>query len=131
MGNQELRELQQAYQEEIEERAHNETVLLNDVAAAEARAAQKIAHEQQLNDQKYVHLARDAEESSHARAEIQRKFQERAVVDMQAVATALAETVKAREQADNDIVAALNHYSTGLQGAVCTVSQGALQAVSK
>lgn len=126
--NQELCEFQQGFEEEIADRKLRESDLLEKIRVAEGKAAEKIAHEIQQHDQKYAHLARDAEDSSRAREESQRHFQERAIAEVEAAATSLKSTTKAREQADDDIVIALNHYTQALQGALCTVSQGVLHA---
>mmetsp|Transcript_81778 Transcript_81778/g.265008 ORF Transcript_81778/g.265008 Transcript_81778/m.265008 type:complete len:282 (+) Transcript_81778:55-900(+) len=126
----ELTELRRALEEELAERQEREAAVLTRLSGAEARAAERLGHGRRLCEQRHVQLARDAEESARARQEAHGALQRRAAAELEEARRSLAAASRARERADDDIATALNHYTRGLQDAVCGLSQGALQAAT-
>lgn len=92
---------------------------------------EKLARDQRLLERKFEQLQRDADESVNARDAVERRFQARVQAELEAARAALADTTKARIAADDDIVAALNHYTQELTKAVSSVSQSTVAAVER
>lgn len=125
----ELSELSQAFRADVAARKEREENIAASLEELERRAAAKLERDEQLAGRKFAQLLRDAQESVRGRDEMQQRFQERAEVEIATVKKLLAESIKARVQADDDIVAALDHYTKELQRAVSSVSHGTVQAV--
>jgi len=128
--DQELSDLRRNFEDELAERKENESNVLARICRAEIATDEKLVREHRICEQKYVQLATDAAENSHARQEYQRNYQQKVMTELEDTKRQLAMVTKAREQADDDIVVALNHYTKALQGALSTVSQGTVQAAS-
>merc|ERR1719450_956566 len=90
--------------------------------------AEKIERDDKLAERKYAQLLRDADESVRTRDAAFLRFQDQMNQDLASLKAALSQETKARTQADDDIVAALNHYTKELQRAVGSVSHGTLEA---
>merc|ERR1712012_154590 len=104
-----------------------ERALAARIIRIEEQAADMLSHTEHLCEQKYTRISRDAAESSRVQEDGRQKQQDRLVHEVEDLRRRLHAERRSREQADDDIVAALNHYTQALQGAVCTVSQGALR----
>lgn len=128
---QDLTEFKKAFQLEQTHRQEREKTFHERLESARVHTAEKLARDDQLADRKYAQLLRDADESVRERDREQQKFKEQVDAEIAALKTSISEASKARSQADDDIVAALNHYTKELQQAVSSVSHGALQAAMR
>ncbi|CAE7485163.1 unnamed protein product [Symbiodinium natans] len=128
---QDLAEFRKAFELEQVNRQEREHGLQERLEAAKLQTAEKLARDDQLADRKYAQLLRDADESVRERDREQQKFKEQVDAEIASLKTAISEATQARSQADDDIVAALNHYTKELQQAVSSVSHGALQAAMR
>lgn len=113
---------------ELRNRKDRERMLEETMLTAFKATAEKIVRDEKLAERKYAQLLRDADESVQTRDAAFQRFQEQTERDVASLKAALSRETQARTQADDDIVAALNHYTKELQRAVGTVSHGALEA---
>lgn len=119
-------EFRRGFQDEIA-RHHESGRLLNArIIDLVNVAAQRAAHEQQFNEQKWCQLAREAKEANRAGQEESKHFQDCMMARVDAIKRGICVATKDREQADDDVVAALNHYTQALQGTISSVSRSAL-----
>lgn len=116
-----------AFQEEITRHHESERVVSARIAELERLAMQRALHEQQFSEQKWCQLAREVQEESRMGHGFDQNFQEQMLARVEAVRAGLLAASKDREQADDDIVAALNHYTQTLQGTISSVSRTALR----
>eukprot|EP00930_Biecheleria_cincta_P017386 TRINITY_DN13840_c0_g1_i2.p1 TRINITY_DN13840_c0_g1~~TRINITY_DN13840_c0_g1_i2.p1 ORF type:complete len:335 (-),score=68.04 TRINITY_DN13840_c0_g1_i2:36-1040(-) len=113
---------------ELRTRRERERKLEDRMRTAFKTTAEKIERDDKLAERKYAQLLRDADESVRTRDAASQRYQEQMQRDIAVLRAALSQETQARTQADDDIVAALNHYTKELQRAVGTVSHGALEA---
>jgi len=128
---QDLTDFKKAFEMEQTHRQEREKTFHERLESARVHTAEKLARDDQLADRKYAQLLRDADESVRERDREQQKFKEQVDTEIAALKTSISEASQARSQADDDIVAALNHYTKELQQAVSSVSHGALQAAMR
>mmetsp|Transcript_14130 Transcript_14130/g.26455 ORF Transcript_14130/g.26455 Transcript_14130/m.26455 type:complete len:312 (-) Transcript_14130:98-1033(-) len=128
---QDLAEFKKAFDVERQNRQEREQSLRDRLDNAKRQTAEKLARDDQLAERKYAQLLRDADESVRERDREQQHFKEQVDAEIASLKVAIADASKARSQADDDIVAALNHYTKELQQAVSSVSHGALQAAMR
>mmetsp|Transcript_32328 Transcript_32328/g.58689 ORF Transcript_32328/g.58689 Transcript_32328/m.58689 type:complete len:290 (-) Transcript_32328:79-948(-) len=124
-----LSEFRKSYELELQASQDRELKLHQQIEILSTSTTEKLARDEQLSERKYAQLLRDADESVRVRDAIQKRFQEDLEKEVAKLKEALVDVAKARAQADDDIVAALNHYTKELQKALSSVSQGALEAV--
>merc|ERR1719221_145104 len=115
-----------AFQEEITRHQESGRVVSARIAELERSATQRATHEQQFSEQKWCQLAREVQEETRMGQGYDQNFQEQMMARLEAVRAGLLVASKDREQADDDIVAALNHYTQALQGTISSVSRNAL-----
>lgn len=115
-----------AFEEEIARHHESERVVNARIAEIERLAMQRATHEQQFSEQKWCQLAREVQEESRMGHGYDQNFQEQMLARVEAVRARLLAASKDREQADDDIVVALNHYTQTLQGTISSVSRNAL-----
>lgn len=115
-----------AFQEEITRHQESGRVVNARIAELERLAIQRVTHEQQFREQKWCQLARAVQEESQMGQGYDQNFQKQMLARVEAVRAGLLAASKDREQADDDIVAALNHYTQTLQGTISSVSRNAL-----
>ncbi|CAJ1363245.1 unnamed protein product [Effrenium voratum] len=123
-----LKDFRRSFEVELAARQEREQDLRERLAASKHQMAEKLARDDQLADRKFEQLFRGAGDSVQQRDSEQRRFKEQLDGEIESLKSAIADASKARSQADDDIVAALNHYTKELQQAVSSVSQGSLQA---
>lgn len=125
----ELLELSRAHQADVAACQEREMAIAESLAELERRATAKLERDEQLAERKFAQLLRDAQESVRSRDEAQKLFEDHAVVEIREVQQQLSDSIKVRIQADDDIVAALDHYTKELQRAISSVSHCTVQAV--
>merc|ERR1712048_1151550 len=104
-------------------RREKESMIFQKVEELQARTAEKFDHERQINEHKSKRLFEDLEESKRVRELAHKRFQESAKAELEDARRSCEAEAKARAQADDDIVSALNQYTKGLQEALRSVSQ--------
>merc|ERR1719198_1128746 len=87
------------------------------------RVSSPLTQEQNAREQKYQSLREELEESKRMREKGDEKFQTFILEEVAALKNGLVMESQAREQADDDIVQALNHYTKALQDALRIVNQ--------
>jgi len=127
--DEDLSEFRQSFQLELQASKDREMRLHQQLDELATSTAEKLARDEQLSDRKLAQLVRDADESVRACGVMQQRVQEEVEEEVTKLQHSLADVTKVRAQADDDIVAALNHYTKELQKALSSVSQGALEAV--
>ncbi|CAE8660108.1 unnamed protein product [Polarella glacialis] len=108
-----------------------EAAILKRLADPERQTKSKLKRDDHLSDRKYAQLKRDAEDSVALCEQGRRRFEEQAQTELATVRDSLAEASKVRSQADDDIVAALDHYTQELQRAIASMSQTQLAAAGR
>lgn len=120
--DQDMSSLRSSFQQEAAERAESEKHLHQMVQALEAKTAEKLYHERNMFEHKFGRLHSDFEESKRVREEQRARYEAEVAAELSRVQGAIANARKAREQADDDIVNALNHYTRSLQEALRSAS---------
>lgn len=113
--------LQTVFVNERAERKERETLIVAKLRDLDARTAERIAHEQADCDGKYEELYRELEIAVKD-DEGDRRFQDYVLEEMAALKNGLVVESQMREQADDDIVNALNHYTKAIQEALRAVN---------
>mmetsp|Transcript_55556 Transcript_55556/g.104502 ORF Transcript_55556/g.104502 Transcript_55556/m.104502 type:complete len:262 (-) Transcript_55556:159-944(-) len=110
--------LRSAMQSEVEFRRERETSIATKLLDVEARAGEKLATTVQMCEQKFQQMYDTCQESRHSSEVRERRMQARVIEEVSSLKNNLVVEKQAREQADDDIVNALNHYTKALQGAL-------------
>merc|ERR550514_936267 len=110
--------LQNAFENEKVDRKEREFLIAKKLGDHETRTQGKFEQEQ-----KYQSLREELEESKRMREKGDEKFQTFILEEVAALKNGLVMESQAREQADDDIVQALNHYTKALQDALRIVNQ--------
>merc|ERR1712187_818029 len=97
----------------------------NKIDKLQAHTTEKFKHERHICEQKFNRLADDLEDNRQTRERENKRFQDSAKAEIEAVKQSCEAETRARAQADDDIVTALNHDTKGLQEALRSVSQDA------
>mmetsp|Transcript_31699 Transcript_31699/g.62259 ORF Transcript_31699/g.62259 Transcript_31699/m.62259 type:complete len:268 (-) Transcript_31699:130-933(-) len=115
--------MQNAFENEKIDRRERELAISKKLGEHEARAQAGL--ETQVNDreQRYQSLRGELEEVKRAREKSDDKFQTFILEEVAALKNGLVAESHAREQADDDIVQALNHYTKCLQDALRIINQ--------
>lgn len=112
--------LQQAFQNERSDRKERETLIVARIRDLDARTAERFTNEQKVCDQKYQQLHEEFEVA--VKDDCDKKFQDYILEEMAALKNGLIVETQVREQADDDIVNALNHYTKAVQDSLRTVN---------
>mmetsp|Transcript_53782 Transcript_53782/g.99417 ORF Transcript_53782/g.99417 Transcript_53782/m.99417 type:complete len:276 (+) Transcript_53782:46-873(+) len=112
--------MEKTLQAECQNRQQREEILVSRVLDLEARTAEKLSHERVMREQKFDLLLEELTEMDRLHAGANKKFEEKASVWLHKQRQALADEAKQREQADNEIVIAIQYYTKALQEAVKT-----------
>jgi hypothetical protein len=115
--------LQNAFENEKVDRKEREFLIAKKLGDHETRTQGKFEQEQNAREQKYQSLREELEESKRMREKGDEKFQTFILEEVAALKNGLVMESQAREQADDDIVQALNHYTKALQDALRIVNQ--------
>merc|ERR1719440_2686852 len=115
--------LQNAFENEKVDRKEREFLIAKKLGDHETRTQGKFEQEQNAREQKYQSLREELEESKRMREKGDEKFQTFILEEVAALKNGLVMESQSREQADDDIVQALNHYTKALQDALRIVNQ--------
>uniref|UniRef100_A0A7S4SGD5 SF-assemblin n=1 Tax=Alexandrium monilatum TaxID=311494 RepID=A0A7S4SGD5_9DINO len=115
--------LQNAFENEKVDRRERELGLFKRLGDHEARTRTALEAQSGSREQRYQHLRGELEEMRRARERGDDKFQTFILEEVAAVKNGLVAESHAREQADDDIVQALNHYTKCLQDALRIINQ--------
>jgi len=115
--------LQNAFENEKIDRRERELAISKKLGDHEARTQAALEAQGAHREQKYQALRSELEEVKRAREKGDDKFQTFILEEVAAVKNGLVAESHAREQADDDIVQALNHYTKCLQDAMRIINQ--------
>jgi SF-assemblin/beta giardin len=107
---------------EIDLRSQKDTMIMERVVSAEQKIQAVMTKEKQLVDSKLQLLRDSLIEYKKIRDRGDEKFQSFVVEEIATLKNALIVETQSREQADDDIVQALNHYTKALQEALKIVN---------
>lgn len=110
--------------EEAECRREREGDICIKLQEVEVATADKVVRGQQICDQKFEHLFEVLQDSRLSRESGDRRFQARVIEEVSSLKDSLVRESQTREQADDDIVSALNYYTKELQRATRRSAQG-------
>jgi len=115
--------LQNAFDSERENRKEREAAIGKKLGDHKERTQAELEKQAQVREQKYQSLRGEIEQIKAAREKGDDKFQTFILEEVAAVKSGLVAESHAREQADDDIVQALNHYTKCLQDALRIINQ--------
>merc|ERR1719386_641251 len=115
--------LQNAFENEKVDRKEREFLIAKKLGDHETRTQGKFEQEQGAREQKYQSLREELEESKRMREKGDEKFQTFILEEVAALKNGLVMESQAREQADDDIVSSLNHYTQVLQEGLRVVNR--------
>merc|ERR1712007_365120 len=110
--------MQNAFENEKVDRRERELAISKKLGDHEAKTQAALEGQSAHREQKYQSLRGELEEIKRARDKGDDKFQTFILEEVAAVKNGLVAESHAREQADDDIVQALNHYTKCLQDAL-------------
>mmetsp|Transcript_31167 Transcript_31167/g.65336 ORF Transcript_31167/g.65336 Transcript_31167/m.65336 type:complete len:250 (+) Transcript_31167:125-874(+) len=113
--------LQAAFQNERADRKEREMLIVAKLRDLDARTAERLNNEQRSTDAKYQELSEDLDVA--VKEDSDGRFQDYILEEMAALKNGLVVETQMREQADDDIVNALNHYTKAIQDALRVVNQ--------
>jgi len=119
-------EFRHAFEDEMTRHQDYASTVAARLAELEKHTSTRLMQKQQHCEQKWSQLEREAWEARRASEETREHHESRLLHKLQGVRDKLQAATKEREQADDDIVAALNHYTQTLQGTLSSVSRSAL-----
>ena len=99
------------------------TIFPSSISEHEYRTEARFEQERGARDQKFGGLRDELEDAKRLRAKGDEKFQTFILEEVAALKNGLVLESESREQADDDIVQALNHYTKALQDALRIVNQ--------
>lgn len=123
-------EFNRSFREELSKRHDTEDSINARISELQQRTDHRLASEQQVREQRWAQLAKDIPESNWAWEAANKDYQDQLAAKVHRCKAGLVAATRTRAQADDDIVAALNHYTKVLQDAVTSVSRGALLSVT-
>lgn len=115
--------MQNAFENEKIDRKERELAISKKLGDHETRTQAAVEAQAQQRDQKYQYLRGELDLIKRAREKGDDKFQTFILEEVAAVKNGLVAESHAREQADDDIVQALNHYTKCLQDALRIINQ--------
>lgn len=115
--------LRNVFENEKIDRREREFAISKKLGDHESRTHSCFEVQQAGREQKYQSLRGELEECKNTREKGDEKFQTFILEEVAAVKNGLVAESHAREQADDDIVQALNHYTKGLQDALRIINQ--------
>lgn len=113
--------LQVAFQSERHDRKERETLIIAKLRDLDARTSERLQNEQKAIEQKYQELREEMDVA--VKDEDDKRFQDYILQEMAALKHGLVVESQQREEADDDIVKALNHYTQAVQEALRVVNQ--------
>mmetsp|Transcript_50135 Transcript_50135/g.119340 ORF Transcript_50135/g.119340 Transcript_50135/m.119340 type:complete len:267 (+) Transcript_50135:92-892(+) len=118
-----LNTIQNAFENEKVDRKEREDAIKKKISDHEIRTQSAFEVSAQNREQKYQQLRGELEDLKRVRGKGDDKFQTFILEEIAAVKEGLSAESTAREEADDDIVQALNHYTKALQDALRIVNQ--------
>eukprot|EP00747_Dinoflagellata_sp_TGD_P164278 gnl/TRDRNA2_/TRDRNA2_183995_c0_seq1.p1 gnl/TRDRNA2_/TRDRNA2_183995_c0~~gnl/TRDRNA2_/TRDRNA2_183995_c0_seq1.p1 ORF type:complete len:268 (-),score=78.06 gnl/TRDRNA2_/TRDRNA2_183995_c0_seq1:69-872(-) len=115
--------MQEAFENEKIDRKQREIAISKKLGDHETRTQSAFEAQSHNREQKYQVVRGELEEIKRHREKGDDKFQTFILEEVAAVKNGLVAESHAREQADDDIVQALNHYTKGLQDALRIINQ--------
>lgn len=115
--------MQNAFENEKIDRKERELAISKKLGDHEAKTQGALASQDSSREQKWQSLRGELEEIRRVREKGDDKFQTFILEEVAAVKNGLVAESHAREQADDDIVQALNHYTKCLQDALRIINQ--------
>merc|ERR1719382_1071863 len=115
--------MQNAFENEKVDRRERELAISKKIGDHEARTQAALEAQGNHREQKYQSLRGDLEDLKRVREKGDDKFQTFILEEVAAVKNGLVAESHAREQSDDDIVQALNHYTKCLQDALRIINQ--------
>merc|ERR1712048_900865 len=113
--------LQTTFQSERHDRKERETLIIAKLRDLDARTSERLANEQNVLEHRYKELREELDVA--VKDEDDKRFQDYILEEMAALKNGLVVESQQREQADDDIVKALNHYTQAIQEALRVVNQ--------
>lgn len=118
----ELSSIKASVESDSQVRQEREVQLAKRLGELECRTEEKFESEKNTREQKYDQAHEELEEAKRTRERNEEKFQTFALEEIAALKNGLILESQARESADDDIVQAVNHYTTALQDALRLVT---------
>lgn len=115
--------LSSVMQAEFRARREREGHISERLRVLESQTAEKFVRGQQICDQKFDHLHEMLQGIRVDSESGDRRFQARVIEEVSTLKDSLVCEAQGREQADDDIVSALNHYTKELQRALRALNQ--------
>mmetsp|Transcript_5624 Transcript_5624/g.10561 ORF Transcript_5624/g.10561 Transcript_5624/m.10561 type:complete len:310 (-) Transcript_5624:64-993(-) len=115
--------MQNAFENEKIDRKERELAISRKLGDHEARTSAALEGQAQFREQKYQGLRSELDNIKRNRATGDDKFQTFILEEVAVMKNSLVAESHAREQADDDIVQALNHYTKCLQDALRIINQ--------
>jgi hypothetical protein len=125
-----LQSLQQAFGKEMCQRREREALLTAALAEAERRAEVRLGQGRLTCERRFDQLRQDATACVRELEASRERFRVGAAAELDQVKRELVLAARAREQADDDIVALLNRYTGDMQRALCSASTDSVRAAS-
>lgn len=123
-----LQSLQQAFGKEMCQRKDREALLSGALAEAERRAEARLDQARLTCERRFDQLRQDATACVRELEASRECFRASAAAELDQAKRELVLATRAREQADDDIVALLNRYTTDMQRALCSASTDSVRA---
>jgi len=114
--------LKQAFQQEWRERKERETLIVAKLRDLDERAAERLVKDQKVLEQQVEELHNELEVVGH---EEDRRFHEYVFQELASLKNGLVVESQTRQQSDDEIVAALSHYTESIQEAMRVVNLAA------
>ncbi|PFH37600.1 SF-assemblin/beta giardin protein [Besnoitia besnoiti] len=114
--------IQEALESDKQTRSEREVQIAKSLGELEFRTEGKFEAEKNAREQKYDQIRDELEEAKRVRERGEEKFQTFVLEEVAALKKGLILESQAREGADDDIVQAVNHYTTALQDALRLVT---------
>ncbi|CAE8634770.1 unnamed protein product [Polarella glacialis] len=119
--------LQSAFLNERAERKERETLIIAKLRDLELRTVERLASDEADAEEKYKELHDDLKVAVPKEEDMDdggdKPFQDYILEEMAGLKNGLVVETQTREQADDDIVSALNHYTKAIQDALRVVNQ--------
>ncbi|CAD7925753.1 unnamed protein product [Amoebophrya sp. A25] len=123
MVSKDVQVLQETFDSEKAKRNERDNMIQKRLLEHEQRAEARLEQERVSREETYGELKDQLEEAKRHRARGDEKFQTFILEEVASLKNGLVLESEAREQADDDIVQALNHYTKALQDALRIVNQ--------
>lgn len=115
--------LQQTFQNERSDRKEREQMIISQLRDLDARTAERLEEEQKITDRKYEDIREHLDVA--VKDDGDRQFQDYILEEMAALKNGLVMETQIREQSDDEIVNALQHYTKTIQDALLIVNEPA------